>query len=241
MTELSDAIAEVGGLSKPSKMPGRSWSTPAKYCGVGSKLAAQPGTICSICYAQKGTYEFPSTVAAMDRRWKRLQEALADPRSMRRFEDAFATIFRHRLESTNRRLDRRLKVADDGRYFRWHDSGDVDGVHHLALINRLAAYNRGVSFWLPTKEAGVVRSFLETGGVFNSNLSVRISLPRPDMDVPPAYEKLEALSPQVSFAGAHAVTPSPGFERCPAPDQNGECGDCRACWSPIHDVSYAIH
>ena len=44
----------VGGLSKPSKMPGWSIGIPAKECKTGAKLRLVQGSVCYDCYALKG-------------------------------------------------------------------------------------------------------------------------------------------------------------------------------------------
>ena len=48
----------VGGLSNPSKMPGKGYNLPAKKCLIGPKLRPIPGTTCHHCYAHKGRYEY---------------------------------------------------------------------------------------------------------------------------------------------------------------------------------------
>ena len=53
-----EAWALVGGLSKPSKMPGWSIGIPAKECNTGSKLVNVKGSVCEGCYALKGCYVF---------------------------------------------------------------------------------------------------------------------------------------------------------------------------------------
>jgi len=50
----SEAWNIVGGLSKPSKMPGWSIGLPAKECKTGGKLQAVKGSVCFDCYALKG-------------------------------------------------------------------------------------------------------------------------------------------------------------------------------------------
>jgi len=65
----------VGTLSKPSKMPGFAYSTPAKHCLIGQKMRKVAGSICAFCYALKGRYVFPNVMAAMEKRFK----SLADP------------------------------------------------------------------------------------------------------------------------------------------------------------------
>ena len=51
-----EALQIVGGLSKPSKMPGWAYGLPAKECKTGSKLVKVPGSVCYNCYALKGCY-----------------------------------------------------------------------------------------------------------------------------------------------------------------------------------------
>ena len=53
-----EAWTLVGGLSKPSKMPGWSIGIPAKECKTGAKLRLIPNSVCEGCYALKGCYVF---------------------------------------------------------------------------------------------------------------------------------------------------------------------------------------
>ena len=55
-TTKKAALLAVGSLSDTSKMPGKSWGINADRCKTGFKLAKVAGSICSICYAQKGFY-----------------------------------------------------------------------------------------------------------------------------------------------------------------------------------------
>ena len=56
--KTSEALKIVGGLSKPSKMPGWAYGLPAKECKTGSKLRLIPDSVCFNCYALKGCYVF---------------------------------------------------------------------------------------------------------------------------------------------------------------------------------------
>ena len=47
-----EAWALVGGLSKPSKMPGWAIGIPAAECKTGNKLKLIPNSVCSGCYAE---------------------------------------------------------------------------------------------------------------------------------------------------------------------------------------------
>ena len=51
-----EALKIVGGLSKPSKMPGWAYGIPAAECKTGGKLKLVPGSTCEGCYADKGCY-----------------------------------------------------------------------------------------------------------------------------------------------------------------------------------------
>ena len=91
-------------------MPGYAYNLPAIHCKTGSKLAAIPGPTCHGCYALKGRYRFPNVMDAMMRR----------------------------LRSITRPDWARTMAADinarRSRFFRWHDSGDVQSVKHLLKI-----------------------------------------------------------------------------------------------------------
>ena len=64
--KTSEAWKLVGGLSKPSKMPGWSIGIPAAECKTGSKLRLIPKSVCADCYALKGCYVFKVVVTFID-------------------------------------------------------------------------------------------------------------------------------------------------------------------------------
>ena len=66
--KTSEAWKIVGGLSKPSKMPGWSIGLPAKECKTGSKLRQVKDSVCYNCYALKGCYVFKVVQDAQYRR-----------------------------------------------------------------------------------------------------------------------------------------------------------------------------
>ena len=70
-----EAWTLVGGLSKPSKMPGWSIGIPAKECKTGAKLQAVKGSVCYDCYALKGCYVFK---VVQEAQYKRLR-AISSP------------------------------------------------------------------------------------------------------------------------------------------------------------------
>ena len=197
VTELDQL---TGTLSKPSKMPGWSYGIPAKECKVGSKLAKIPGTVCHGCYALKGCYVFPVVQAAQ---YKRLA-AIDNPLWVKAMA---AQILRRR-----------------SKYFRWHDSGDLQSLKHLAKIFAVARLTPDVNHWLPTREAWV-KPYIARAP---KNLVIRFSMPMIDQ---PAAESWPHTSTVVTTG-----------RTCPAPDQNNTCGDCRACWDPnVKNVAYGKH
>jgi hypothetical protein len=197
----------VGGLSNPAKMPCKSYGLPASECIVGSKLRAIPGSVCSKCYAHKGCYAWNSTQVAQRRRFD-----VTMGHDWERWEAAF------------------VKLMENAQYFRWHDSGDVQGLDHLEAIDRIAQKCPDTRFWLPTKEYGTVRAFLRKHGAFAPNLNVRVSAPM-----------LGEMPKMIEGTTGSAVNVSEAFQ-CRAPQQDGECRDCRACWdASVPVVSYKQH
>jgi hypothetical protein len=158
MATIKELTAAVGGLSKPSKMPGLSYGTPAKDCPIGSILRNVKDSVCSKCYAHKGMYVFPNVREAQARRLKILSSNLAD------WTENMTLL----LQAKYKR-----KTGSD-RVFRWHDSGDIQDAEHLSAIVQIAKNLPDILFWLPTKEYQTVRSF---EGEIPSNLVIRVSAP----------------------------------------------------------------
>jgi hypothetical protein len=230
----------IGGLSNPAKMPSSSWSIPAEYCKLGSKLRKLPGTTCSNCYACKGAYRFPGTVKAMARRYSILQEALSSKYASASFIAAFARVLNAKLENCNKRLANNLPIGNDCHFFRWHDSGDIQSVAHLALIVGIAERTPSVSHWLPTREVGMVKAYLAAGGRIPRNLTLRVSVTHVDRCPSSAHYTL-AIHPQITLSAVHGKQQANGFA-CMAPEREGECGICRMCWSSNYVlVSYNLH
>jgi hypothetical protein len=209
---LKTLEVSIGGLSKPAKMPCPSYGLPAAECKVGSKLRKVAGSTCSDCYACKGQYGFPNVQAAQ---YRRLEAVTAD------LETWTATM-----------ID--LLGRKGLQWFRWHDSGDLQSVDHLSALVHIAKRLPGTRFWLPTREKGFVAQWLaDHPEGFPENLTVRLSAAM--IDSPPV------MLPGVQGSAVHDKAQPYGF-RCKAPEQNGECQDCRACWhKEIEVVSYARH
>ena len=190
----------VGGLSKPSKMPGWSIGIPAKECKTGKKLRQIKNSVCEGCYALKGCYVFK---VVQEAQYKRL-EAISHPDWVL----AMATLINSKKPDV----------------FRWHDSGDVQDVQHLEKIFEVCRLTPGKRHWMPTREAWI-KDHMEAAP---ANLVVRFSSPMIDQ------------GPVKSWANTSTV--STKSRSCPAPDNNNECGSCRACWDPlVKNIEYGKH
>ena len=196
-----DALKLVGGLSKPSKMPGWAYGIPARECKTGSKLVKVKGSTCEGCYALKGCYVFPVVQAAQ---YKRL-DSIKHPAWVKAMTA--------------------LINSKKSKFFRWHDSGDVQSVKHLAKIFEVCRRSPDVQHWMPTREAWV-KPYLSRAP---KNLVIRFSMPMVDQEAAASWP--------------HTSTVVSGFDRtCPAPDQDNACGSCRACWDPsVRNVAYGKH
>lgn len=196
----------VGGLSSPSKLPGYAYSLPAKNCLTGAVLVDKKNSTCSGCYALKGRYSFPNVQNAMKRRLKAINDST--------WVDDMCTLIND-------------AHAQGHRYFRWHDSGDLQSQEHFDKINDIAGRIQWVWFWLPTRET----KFLSKRP--HGNLVVRESCHFIDQWYPSKHNNPTST--------VHKNAPPIGHV-CPAPTQGNTCGACRACWDPkVPNVSYHKH
>ena len=71
--KIKEAEAITHTLSKPGKMPGFAYSTPAHECKTGTKLRAVAGSVCANCYAyERGRYRFQNVIDAQYKRFRSL-------------------------------------------------------------------------------------------------------------------------------------------------------------------------
>jgi hypothetical protein len=195
-----EASKIVGGLSTPGKMPCYSINLPATACKVGSILAKAAGTTCHGCYALKGRYRFKKTKRAMARRLRALVHGS--------WTAAMTTLI------------------TGHKYFRWHDSGDLQSAQHLKNILEVCKATPNTKHWLPTREYKLLN--MMDPGIIPKNLLIRVSASKVNHRAPGWW-------PWTSTVSTTTKT-------CPAPDQGGKCRDCRMCWSrDIPNVTYAKH
>lgn len=208
-----DAAIVCGSLTQTSKMPCKSYSLPTEACQTGFRMAQITGSICSDCYADKGFYAMYAK-SIKPAQHARLV-ALEDP---------------HWVSGM-------VALIGKDAYFRWHDSGDLQGLWHLELIAEVARLTPNCQHWLPTREYAMVKAYVAKHGAIPSNLIIRLSAMYPDQAVK-VPKSLHGV-PGIAASNVHNDKPAIGLE-CAAPSQDGECRDCRACWSEV-TVSYAMH
>jgi hypothetical protein len=128
-----------GGLTQTTKMPCQSYSLPTIACVTGFKMREIAGSICASCYADKGNYrKYAKTISSRHstRDWYQLMIRYGSTQWL-------------------------CSIGAD-KYFRWHDSGDIQSIEHLEKIADVARATPHCMHWLPTREYGIVSAFTRT-------------------------------------------------------------------------------
>ena len=205
---IKSAWDYIGGLSSPSKMPCYSYNIPAIECRTGSKLVGISGSVCEGCYALKGNYrQYAKTITpALYRRLDSLKKPY--------WVDAMVYL-----------IDKKEKSG----YFRWHDSGDLQGKWHLDLIIEVAKRTPNVKHWLPTREYAMLKGYSK----LPKNLIVRLSAHMVDGKPPKG---------DLPTSTVHSHGTGYNGKECGAYKQDNKCQDCRLCWElPKVNISYLKH
>lgn len=230
ITDIHEANRIAGGGVKPNgrhyndaltstgKMPCPSYALPASECNIGGKLHLIEGSVCYDCYAMKHRYVWKNNQLKMFR----CLEAIRHDR----WVDAMVFLIGTWCEKNG--------VP----FFRWHDSGEIQDLEHLEKICEVAQRLPEVHFWLPTRERPTVRQYILKWGDPPVNLNIRKSMPMMDM-APPK----KGIEDGMIYSMVNRELPAPAdAHSCPAPQQGGECGSCRACWdTDVQLVSYSFH
>ena len=113
-------------------------------------------------------------------------------------------------------------------HFRWHSAGDLFSAAYVAMVRDAIERTQWVQHWIPTKEPVLARPLLDL-----ANLALRVS----DDMVDQVKNKYKGLT-----SGVHTPANGGRGQECPAYKQDGNCQECRACWSnDVAHVSYKIH
>ena len=196
-------------------MPEGSYNLPAAACQTGAKLRKIPGTPCHGCYAFKFRYNFSNVKKALARRLASLDHP--------QWVEGMTTLVKKK------------------KHFRWHDSGDIQGVAHLKNIYEVCNNTPGTMHWLPTQE----RKFLPLNNdSITKNLLIRLSNAKNDTKPGLSWDHWSTV-----------VTPRPFWKlglwfnklfrikgKCFASIQGNKCLSCRACWNrDVKNVTYPQH
>jgi hypothetical protein len=227
-----EAELVAGSLSRTTKMPGASYGLPAHLCPFREISREDRTLVCSDCYACKGNYQFGNVQRAQERRWQALEHPA--------WAEAMRTLLLAELEKRR-----------EGRWFRWHDAGEIRDAGHLRRLFDLADALPKVRLWLPMRlgnpgsairesRTEMLRRTLECCGGVPDNLTVRVSSMKFDeLDEVPA--EFAAHGVVASMVEDKATVPT-GVHKCLAPKREGSCGSCRACWSrKVAAVAYHRH
>ena len=113
------------------------------------------------------------------------------------------------------------------KFFRWHDAGDIQSPEHLQKIFRVCELTSETQHWMPTREAQFLKDI--DPDTVPKNLIIRMSSHMVDQ------------APVTFWPWTSTVT-SGQNATCPAPQQGGQCGSCRQCWTrEVKNVSYGKH
>ena len=157
-------------------------------------------------------------------------------------DGCYALKNRYKFRNVKEALERRYQAAKNNpnwiygmvyliqvskhKEFRWHDAGDLIDLQHLLRIFEVCKLTPDVKHWLPTREAQILSNI--DPRMVPDNLIIRLSATMVDGPAPKSWP----WTSTVVKAGAS----------CPAPKQNNECKDCRACWDKkVKNVSYGKH
>jgi hypothetical protein len=125
-------------------------------------------------------------------------------------------------------------------YFRVHDSGDMFSVAYAECWQAVCQAMPQVRFWIPTRSWQQPKSPLPVMDPMLSTL--RLLATMPNVTVRPSALDFGDAAPEVTGLHAGSTADCRCVRQCPAPEQGGNCGDCRLCWD-VKDtpVSYRKH
>lgn len=228
---ITQAMAIVGSIGFPSKMPGMSYGLEAgTTCPSSKRSIDEHGekSVCYYCYAgggkvNGGNYSYPSVVAGQKKRLQGISNPL--------WIEAMSRLINY---YRNNGKVHKGKVCDT-RYFRFHDSGDIIDLQHLEKIVAVVNNCPTVHFWLPTHEPKIVKLYLLKYKTFPKNLTVRISAEL-------LGEKATTVgNVPTSTVGTKENNSKDNFN-CPSLTQDNSCQNCRACWNKnATNINYPLH
>lgn len=178
-------------------------------------------------------YQFARVAAAQEERYRYAIRASMDAAAGDEFVASMTDAVRQEEARQAREYVKRHGTHDDFQpVFRVHDSGDLFSPSYADLWARICQALPHVKFWLPT------RQWRSRNGHMLAALRRLAALP--NVAVRPSALKFNDPAPVIDGLDAGTTASTDGFT-CPAPAQDNECRDCRACWQKDVVVSYRKH
>lgn len=202
-------------LSKAGKMPCRSWSLQAIDTCPGSRVleGERKGELVEAC----------STCYATDGNY--------------RFPNVKATRAHNRGDwERDGWVQDMVDELQNDRYFRWLDSGDLYSealAWKVLLVMKLTPW---VTHWLPTR----TYKFAKHRKVLELMRELPNAVVRYSNDSNDGIDTLEGMGQRSVIVRDWSQVPA-GAVRCSAPEQEGKCLKCRACWSKDVEVVAYLH
>ena len=127
-----------------------------------------------------------------------------------------------------------LELRKDS-HFRWFDSGDVYALALAEKILQVMERTPLTKHWLPTR----MHKFMKFRPVFVKMERLPNVVVRKSSDsIQGRLIRGKTISTIVPYAGAE----TPEMTLCSAYDNEGKCGDCRACWDKtVKVIAYPAH
>lgn len=203
-------------LSKPSKMPCKTWSLEARKTCPGSidPVTKKVTPVCEGCYASYGFYKMP------------------DPKKIR-IDNRKDWLRKNWVAEMIEAINAQKADKKGNKYFRWFDSGDVYHPDLAVKIYQIMKATPKVKHWLPTRSYKVpkIKETLEEMKLL-PNVMVRYSA--------------DSITGEYDAIHGSVVIPDSDFKtkakKCEAYERDGKCGDCRACWSKkVKVIAYPTH
>ncbi len=216
----------LGVVTKGNKkIHGSTFSTDPRRCHVGQRMVKIPGSTCSNCYALKLAKVYPSAQKSWSNNLDLFREAVSSD-TVPDWCEAIA----HQIGAISKLKQKNNKLG--AMQHRWFTAGDLDSVDMLRAFVRVAELLPQISFWLPTREKGIVSRYRAALGQVPSNMVIRLSS---------AMVDASPLNNMGNTSTTHKNIKPIGYA-CPAQFQQGNCGQCSACWdSSVLNISYAMH
>jgi len=233
-------------LSKPSKMRVKVKDKLQQVYSFGLKAGTtcpgatyNPNHKCTICYAQKGHYLYPTSEESRSVRTTWTQESMKTEAGRKAWIDVLKKAVHWATKNVQ--------------YFRNHHSGDYFSAAYVDAWHAVVREFPEVKFWNPTS------TYVEGA---HPNAVNRIKEMMPNL-LDLASEPNVILRPSAREVGLHKIIEVEGFaagtgvisrkelkeienlfgiEICPAKEQGNVCGECTTCWDrPLIGKYYPDH